>query len=435
MEEESLFDFIIDHDNDIEWDFSIKGWANPMPPFLPRAPSLSQHVRYCFGITLTQVRTWPMRGEANAIADRREKRCLGFKHVVREGCHVRAKLSQPAEDKWRAFLPPISGAVMHGNDDSQICWLIDEHPRQHDDDQFDHHEIRAIDCTREELAIGQQLCAECLKKKDTLIRRFESAVDLQDGAFKIGFQHPHPLFKNRITIVIGGEMPHWGKKFSNAFDNKSCKLTFRGKEMALEIIYEIWKASGDADTSVGLVRRYNKTHDHFKLNAYLKMRVFLALQIPSQNTIGMINDYCDPDQYEDGEEVPSINEFAPMIAIFEKVDRLVDIMNGRSYKNGKDKDVELINSPTHRHIEELFDVLRIFVEWKEETKKTPHQFITSYTYEDLVWMVFGVASVAALYLDEDESKTIHQGRSGSDVCELFFDDSVCKPKSNNEAMH
>ena len=49
--------------------------------------------------------------------------------------------------------------------------------------------------------------------------------------------------------------------------------------MSLEKIYNVWKASGDADTSVGAVRRYNKTHDHFNLNAYLKMRVFIALQI------------------------------------------------------------------------------------------------------------------------------------------------------------
>ncbi|KAL9190117.1 hypothetical protein ACHAXT_007328 [Thalassiosira profunda] len=87
-------------------------------------------------------------------------------------------------------------------------------------------------------------------------------------------------------------MPHWGKKFRNAFDNESRDLHFRGKKMSLEMIRDIWLASGDADTTVGLVRRYNKTRDHFNLNSYLKMRVFLALQIPSQNTIQMIRDFC-----------------------------------------------------------------------------------------------------------------------------------------------
>jgi len=46
-----------------------------------------------------------------------------------------------------------------------------------------------------------------------------------------------------------------------------------------------------------------------------------------------------------------------MIDVFEQVDRLVGIMNGFAYKNGKYKDVELINLPVHRHIEDLFVVV------------------------------------------------------------------------------
>ena len=116
--------------------------------------------------------------------------------------------------------------------------------------------------------------------------------------FKIGFPHPHPqCWKHGIIIVIGGEMPHWGKKFRNAFDNKSRDLLFRGKLMNLPMIAKIWETSGDADSSVGLVRRYTFTQDHFNLNAYLKTRVFLAFQIPSQTTIGMIKDHCDAKQY------------------------------------------------------------------------------------------------------------------------------------------
>ena len=210
------------------------------------------------------------------------------------------------------------------------------------------------------------------------------------------------------------------KQNRNAYDNKSRELSFRGKSMSLEKIYHVWQASGDADTSVGEVRRYNKTHDHFNLNAYLKMRVFLALQIPSQSTITMLKDHCDPDEYEAGESIPNIKEYQPMIDIFEKVDRLVDIMNGRSYKSGKDKDVELINTPRHRHIKELFDVVLLFEEWRKEIKGDAMKYMTNYTHEDLLWMVFGVASVASLHLETDGTKTMHQGRSGSDVCEHFF---------------
>ena len=35
-------------------------------------------------------------------------------------------------------------------------------------------------------------------------------------------------------------------------------------------------------------------------------------------------------------------------------------------------------------------------------------------------MAFGTAGVACTYLDADRSLVMHQGRSGSDVCEHFF---------------
>ena len=88
-----------------------------------------------------------------------------------------------------------------------------------------------------------------------------------DANFKIGFHHPHPLYRKKVTVVVGGEMPHWVKKFRNAFDNTSRKLNFRGKDMSCGQIYNVWKASGDADIKGGAgLRKYTFTHDHFNLN-------------------------------------------------------------------------------------------------------------------------------------------------------------------------
>ena len=36
--------------------------------------------------------------------------------------------------------------------------------------------------------------------------------------FKIGFEFPHRLLGNKITVIIGGEMPHWVKKVSCKYD-------------------------------------------------------------------------------------------------------------------------------------------------------------------------------------------------------------------------
>ena len=102
------------------------------------------------------------------------------------------------------------------------------------------------------------------------------------------------------------------------------------------------------------------------------------------------------------------------------MDRLVDIMNGTGFKNGRSRNVELINHPHHRHTIELFGILRIFESWKKQTKGKPTRFITWQTYEDLQWMVFGMAVHGRCYLKKDRSETMHQGRGGSDVCEHLF---------------
>ena len=65
-------------------------------------------------------------------------------------------------------------------------------------------------------------------------------------------------------------------------------------------------------------------------------------------------------------------------------------------------------------------MLRLFEIWRRECGEFNEKFITKQTWEDLVWMVLGLAGTACCYLNEDGSRVMHQGRSGSDVCEHFF---------------
>ena len=146
------------------------------------------------------------------------------------------------------------------------------------------------------------------------------------------------------------------------------------------------------------------------------MRVFLAMHICSQTMIRMIRDYCE--FHEDGDT----EEWETIIEVLEKVDRTVDIINCR-----RDRGFECIDCPQHKHIYELFSVLQLFEEWKEDAGGFTFEFITRQTYEDLQWMVFGIAGIACRYLNPDKSRKMHQGRSGSDVCEHFF----AKVRQNN----
>ena len=178
--------------------------------------------------------------------------------------------------------------------------------------------------------------------------------------------------------MIGGEIPHWGKKFRNGMDSTKRILTYKGQEMSLSILKDIWIKSGDSNLGTASLRKYKFTWDHFILNSYNKMRVFLALQALLQTMINMITDYCKP-VLEGGMGIGVAKEFTSIILIITAINRLVDIMNGVRFKNGKDKEVYLIDSPQHPHVFELFDILRLFEDWKEDTGGFTHKFITQQT--------------------------------------------------------
>ena len=211
-------------------------------------------------------------------------------------------------------------------------------------------------------------------------------------------------------------MPHLVKKIRNAFDNKSRQLKFRNRLMNLAMIKSIWLKY---ESSGAQLRKTKLGYDHFELDSYKKMRVFLAVQVMSQSTIAMIKDYCDNEINE-----TDVREYKGMLELFDKIDRLVDICNGygaeQISKDYKDRDVDKINHPQHRHIMELFDVLRLVEEWKKEAGGFKKQFITKQTYQDLHWLVYGIAGLASHYLKEDGSLILDQGRLGSDVMEHFF---------------
>ncbi|KAL7511894.1 hypothetical protein ACHAXN_009107 [Cyclotella atomus] len=159
-------------------------------------------------------------------------------------------------------------------------------------------------------------------------------------------------------------MPHWAKKFRNALDNKKRNLTFRGKSFCLNNLYEVWVASGDGDVSNGcFVRKYKFGAEHFQLNSYNKMSVFLAVQIMSltMTMIKMIEDVCKP--VAEGGQGHDISKYSSAIELFRAVNRLVDIMNGKPMNGATHLNIDKIDKPTHQHCTELRDILKLFTEW------------------------------------------------------------------------
>ena len=104
-----------------------------------------------------------------------------------------------------------------------------------------------------------------------------------------------------------------------------------------------------------------------------------------------------------------------MIDVLEKIDSLVKIRNACL-----DRGVECINCPQHKHIIELFSVLHLFEEWKEQVKGFIPEFIMRETYEDLQRLIFGMVGLSCTYWKEEKPRWMNQRRGGSDVCEYFL---------------
>jgi hypothetical protein len=124
-----------------------------------------------------------------------------------------------------------------------------------------------------------------------------------------------------------------------------------------------------------------------------------------------------------GEDKLSSELFAPLRKIIGKVDRLVDIFNGtRVNDKNVPKGCENVNSPSHRHIEEVLDILALFNEWHLEAKakKDSNLFIPYTSFDDLCSMVFGLVGIAQTYLRADGSLTMVQRQGNTDVLEHAF---------------
>lgn len=233
---------------------------------------------------------------------------------------------------------------------------------------------------------------------------------------KIAFRHPT---RPEITIFIWSDMPHWTKKFVNAlertdYSDSDTNLNFRGQPLSLVMLKQVWLNTKPLE---GAALRTNRlAREHFEKDSFSRMRVYLAVQVVSMTMCRLID-----------EQIASkaINEefYKPLREIIEKVDRVVDIFNGTvENRRGEKKGCENINSPTHKHVVELLDILALFSEWRAEAKelKNSDLFIPYTSFDDLCSMVFGLVGVAQTYLKADGSRTMVQRRGNTDVLEHCF---------------
>jgi len=112
--------------------------------------------------------------------------------------------------------------------------------------------------------------------------------------------------------------------------------------------------------------------------------------------------------------------YTSLRTIIEAVDLIVGLFNSimQNYK-GEAKGCENIDRPSHPLLGKALKHLALFTEWKDESTSANH-FFPATTYEDLVFMIFGLVGVSKTYLREDKSFVLVQRRGSTDNIEHIF---------------
>ena len=164
---------------------------------------------------------------------------------------------------------------------------------------------------------------------------------------------------------------------------------------------------------IGGLRTNNFTIDHWEKNSYLRMRVYLAVQVMSDTMRRMIISHAD--------HCGGTDKYKSILEIISNIDLLVNICNGTNMSSkGVYKGCECINTPHHPHIGDLLNIMETFDMWELESGEDKRHFITKKSYEDLIYLVVGIVGLASTYLKPGGSRTIVQSCSGSNVVEHEF---------------
>jgi hypothetical protein len=248
-------------------------------------------------------------------------------------------------------------------------------------------------------------------------------IDFEQKCLKVD-----PITKDYLLFLP--DMPHLIKNMVTALE-KSSKWTskrdlkYGNDPINLNAIFEMWKATG------GLTHQQSHTKlstAHFYKDAYSRMRVYLAVQVLSQSVVNMLKQGVEDDTIK----VPlGKHRYGSLIQLAERVDRLVDICNGRS-KNSTEWAV--FTPENGKAIQrELLEILQWFSKWhsvhKERlgktNRKTGKTFDTEFNFfADETWRNLQALVLGNVFLIQywvlDKGLSINPRTLNTDCLEHHF---------------
>jgi hypothetical protein len=247
------------------------------------------------------------------------------------------------------------------------------------------------------------------------------------------FDRPGDLY----TFFIS-DFPHAIKKIVNAIEQSSKSSSARDLKIPaglevnnepfffkanLKMLQDVWEKYSACSFSGALQRERKLTYGHFVKNAFTRMRVYLSMQILSTSMVRII-DATAKDASPAVEGLEAGQAYEGVRALCEKLNRLIDIMNSTTEKD----DIEFINAPDHRHLDELMETLAWFYGWKSKLascnsltdKERKSSFFPDECWADLQSLVLGFVCASKFYLNKYPGKLMIARRCSQDIVEHHF---------------
>ena len=170
-------------------------------------------------------------------------------------------------------------------------------------------------------------------------------------------------------VFIAEDMPHVIKRIVNAMemstiDPKTRNLWFGDNPINLGAIRDIWLATEGSDYGLKTTKLSRR---HFSKTSYSRMTVHLATQVLSESVANLMEKAIEDPEMDLSMEG---RKYQRLIELIRHCNKLVDICNGRKFKNNPHSGAfTRLNAVPMR--ESLLEILEWFDSWKLSIKERP----------------------------------------------------------------
>jgi hypothetical protein len=243
----------------------------------------------------------------------------------------------------------------------------------------------------------------------------------KDVPFDLGAVFLHPC--SGLPIFVLEDMPHVVKRLVNALERSSNPQAERNlwwgatedqpaQPLNLGMIRQVWEAVGGRTLRL---QEGKLSMAHFIKTANSRMRVYLSVQVVSSSVARMVEKAIADDEID---LKLDRKQHRRLIELAWRVDRLVDVINGRSRSEASSYKADFEPSTGEDIQKKLLTIITWFAEW-EESVDSSSSFLADQTWVGLQRMILGHVGVIQCYV-LDNDFVIAPRRTTSDPCEHHF---------------